>query len=64
MNAAGITHYSPLFVTGVESLGEIVQTNLVGTMLACRMVGKGMLGKGGMSYLGGEEWTRTADLGI
>ena len=44
MNAAGLTHYSPLFVTNVETLEGILRTNLMGTMLACKIVGKGMIG--------------------
>lgn len=44
MNAAGITHFSPLFATTEELLERIVNTNLMGTMLGCKTVGKGMLG--------------------
>ncbi|KAH7409245.1 hypothetical protein BKA64DRAFT_391414 [Cadophora sp. MPI-SDFR-AT-0126] len=48
VNAAGITHYSPLFVTGPTLLDEVLRTNLMGTMMGCRAVGKAMLGgKGG-----------------
>ncbi|CAG8980360.1 hypothetical protein HYALB_00013685 [Hymenoscyphus albidus] len=43
INAAGITHSSPLFTTQVSSLESVIQTNLMGTMLACRIVGLGML---------------------
>lgn len=44
INAAGITHYSSLFVTSVDLLEEIVQTNLMGCIVACREVGKRMIG--------------------
>ncbi|KAH8800073.1 hypothetical protein F5882DRAFT_448383 [Hyaloscypha sp. PMI_1271] len=48
VNAAGVTHYSPLFVTSTSLLDEVVTTNLMGTMMACRTVGKNMLAmKGG-----------------
>ncbi|CAG8956347.1 hypothetical protein HYFRA_00003728 [Hymenoscyphus fraxineus] len=43
INAAGITHSSPLFTTQISSLESVMQTNLMGTMLACRIVGLGML---------------------
>ncbi|KAE9380195.1 NAD(P)-binding protein [Stipitochalara longipes BDJ] len=43
VNAAGITHYSPLFVTSPSLLEEVVTTNLTGTMMACRTVGKNMM---------------------
>ncbi|PMD27776.1 NAD(P)-binding protein [Hyaloscypha hepaticicola] len=48
VNVAGITHYSPLFVTSPSLLEEVVRTNLVGTMMACRTVGRNMMAvKGG-----------------
>jgi len=47
VNAAGLTHYSPLFVTTGSVLEEVVRTNLMGTMLACRFLGRGMMGKEG-----------------
>jgi short-subunit dehydrogenase len=43
VNAAGITHYSPLFVTSPSLLEEVVRTNLMGTMIACRTIGKNMM---------------------
>jgi short-subunit dehydrogenase len=50
VNAAGITHYSPLFVTSLNLLEEIIRTNLIGTVMACRTVGKNMMTlKGGLS---------------
>jgi short-subunit dehydrogenase len=48
VNAAGITHYSPLFVTSPSLLEEVVTTNLMGTMMVCRTIGKNMMAmKGG-----------------
>ncbi|KAL2068867.1 hypothetical protein VTL71DRAFT_15205 [Oculimacula yallundae] len=47
VNAAGITHYSPLFVTSPALLDEVLRTNLMGTMMGCRALGKGMLGRKG-----------------
>ena len=47
VNAAGLTHYSPLFVTTPAVLEEVVRVNLMGTMLACRFLGRGMMGKEG-----------------
>ncbi|KAK2627964.1 hypothetical protein QTJ16_002610 [Diplocarpon rosae] len=47
VNAAGVTHYSPLFVTSVGRLEEVVRTNLLGTMMACRTVGKNMMARKG-----------------
>jgi len=44
VNAAGVTHSSPFFATTEELIGKIVQTNLVGTMLGCKTIGKLMLG--------------------
>jgi len=53
VNAAGVTHYSPLFVTSPALLDEVVQTNLLGTMMGCRAVGKNMMASknGGRSSL-------------
>ncbi|KAG9230380.1 hypothetical protein BJ875DRAFT_507344 [Amylocarpus encephaloides] len=45
VNAAGITHASPLFVTSTASMERVLKTNLMGTMLACRGVGVGMLSR-------------------
>ncbi|KAH8601230.1 hypothetical protein B0O99DRAFT_648632 [Bisporella sp. PMI_857] len=47
VNAAGITHYSPLFVTSPELLEEVVKTNLTGTMYGCRFMGRAMMGRKG-----------------
>lgn len=48
VNSAGITHYSPLFVTSTSLLEEVMRTNVMGTMMACRIVGKNMMAlKGG-----------------
>ncbi|KAE8453511.1 hypothetical protein EG329_010372 [Mollisiaceae sp. DMI_Dod_QoI] len=48
VNAAGVTHYSPLFVTSPSLLEEVIRTNLMGTTMACRTVGKNMMAlKGG-----------------
>ncbi|PBP23264.1 3-oxoacyl-acyl carrier protein reductase [Diplocarpon rosae] len=47
VNAAGVTHYSPLFVTSVGRLEEVVRTNLLGTMMACKTVGKNMMARKG-----------------
>lgn len=44
VNAAGITHYSPLFVTSPSLMQEMVQTNLMGTMHACKTIGRSMMG--------------------
>lgn len=44
VNAAGVTHYSPLFTTNEESLEKILRTNLMGTMLGCKTIGKVMMG--------------------
>ncbi|KAH6679542.1 hypothetical protein B0J14DRAFT_472300 [Halenospora varia] len=43
VNAAGVTHQSPFVVTSHARIDEVVQTNLMGTMMACRVVGKGMM---------------------
>jgi NAD(P)-dependent dehydrogenase (short-subunit alcohol dehydrogenase family) len=53
VNAAGITHYTALFKTQPDVLEEVARTNLMGTMLSCRNIGRLMLGKrntgGGLS---------------
>jgi NAD(P)-dependent dehydrogenase (short-subunit alcohol dehydrogenase family) len=43
VNAAGITHYSPLFATTEELLEKIMITNLMGTVLGCKTIGKFMM---------------------
>ena len=43
VNAAGVTHYSPFFATSEESLERVVQTNLMGTMLGCKAIGRVMM---------------------
>jgi NAD(P)-dependent dehydrogenase (short-subunit alcohol dehydrogenase family) len=45
VNAAGITHYTALFTTQPDLLEEVVHTNLMGTMLSCKIVGRLMMGK-------------------
>ena len=45
VNAAGLAQRSPFFTTSVDSIARIVQTNLLGTMWGCRMIGKAMLRK-------------------
>ncbi|KUJ23128.1 NAD(P)-binding protein [Mollisia scopiformis] len=47
VNAAGVTHYSPLFITSPSLLEEVLRTNLMGTMMACRTVGKNMMASRG-----------------
>jgi len=51
VNAAGITHASTLFTTTPDLLEEVVQTNLIGTMIACRTVGRNMIAEKGGKYL-------------
>ena len=53
MNAAGVTHYSPFFATSEESLEKVMQTNLIGTMLGCKAIGRAMMGNsnGGTCFL-------------
>jgi len=43
VNAAGITHASPLFVTSSQLLEEVNRTNLMGTMYGCQVIGKQMM---------------------
>ncbi|TVY49702.1 3-oxoacyl-[acyl-carrier-protein] reductase [Lachnellula occidentalis] len=45
VNCAGVAHYSPLVATSSTSIEKTVQTNLLGTMLGCRMVGRNMMKK-------------------
>ena len=51
VNAAGLTHSSPLFVTTGRVLEEVTRVNLLGTMFACRFLGRGMMGKEGGAFL-------------
>ncbi|KAK3344653.1 hypothetical protein B0H65DRAFT_181817 [Neurospora tetraspora] len=43
INCAGITQRSPLMKTAVEEVEELVGTNLTGTVLGCKFVGRAML---------------------
>lgn len=43
VNCAGVAHYSPLVATSAAAVEKTVQTNLLGTMLGCRMVGRNMM---------------------
>ncbi|RDL37332.1 NAD(P)-binding protein [Venustampulla echinocandica] len=43
VNAAGVTHHSPCVLTSENVIEEVLRTNLLGTMLGCRTVGKGMM---------------------
>lgn len=43
VNAAGVTHASPLCVTSETRIHEVLQTNLTGSILGCKGVGRGML---------------------
>jgi short-subunit dehydrogenase len=43
VNCAGVAHYSPLVVTTSASMEQTLQTNLMGTMLGCKIVGKRMI---------------------
>lgn len=43
VNAAGITHFSPLVVTSSVLLREVLEINLLGTILGCKFVGKNMI---------------------
>ena len=45
MNAAGISHSSLLVATKAELVQEVVQTNLMGSIWACRAVAKAMIGQ-------------------
>ena len=50
VNAAGLTHYSPFLITSEERMQEVLDTNLMGTVLGCKTVGKGMLKGGGGEF--------------
>ncbi|TVY20996.1 Carbonyl reductase family member 4 [Lachnellula arida] len=52
VNCAGVAHYSPLVATSAASVEKTVQTNLLGTMLGCRMVGRNMMRRRQASLLG------------
>ena len=43
VNCAGITQRSALMRTGVDEIQELVGTNLTGTVLGCKFVGRVML---------------------
>lgn len=43
VSCAGIAHYSPLLATSTDSLDKILQTNLMGTILGCKTIGRGMI---------------------
>lgn len=43
VNAAGVTQYSPLFVTKPELVEQVLRTNLQGTIWGCQVIGKKML---------------------
>ncbi|KAG0642052.1 hypothetical protein HOY80DRAFT_918103 [Tuber brumale] len=43
VNAAGITHYSLLMATKSETIQEVIRTNLVGSVLGCRAMLRGMV---------------------
>ncbi|PUU72661.1 hypothetical protein B9Z19DRAFT_644813 [Tuber borchii] len=43
VNAAGITHYSLLMATKSETIQEVIRTNLMGSVLGCRAVLRGMI---------------------
>jgi len=43
VNCAGVAHYSPLVTTSSASMEQMLQTNLMGTMLGCKIVGKRMM---------------------
>ncbi|CCC13690.1 hypothetical protein SMACR_07256 [Sordaria macrospora] len=75
INSAGITQRSPLMKTPVEEVEELVGTNLTGTVLGCKFVGRAMLrnrsqlqtsraragteGEGGTGGEGGKEGQKT-----
>ncbi len=46
VNAAGINHKAPTLEVGEEEWSRIVETNLTGTMRACQIFGKTMVGAG------------------
>ena len=43
VNAAGVTHFSPLMVTTTELLKRVVETNLMGAMYGSRVMAKMMM---------------------
>ncbi|KAJ8062960.1 hypothetical protein OCU04_008207 [Sclerotinia nivalis] len=43
INAAGLTHSSPLITTSPSLIENILQTNLMGTIWGCKIIGKDML---------------------
>ncbi|KAF7924037.1 hypothetical protein EAE99_006698 [Botrytis elliptica] len=43
INAAGLTHASPLITTSPSLIENILQTNLMGTIWGCKIIGKEML---------------------
>lgn len=43
VNCAGVAHYSPFVVTSSTTIEQTLQTNLMGTMLGCKIVGKRMM---------------------
>ena len=45
VNTAGISHASLLVATKAELVQEVVQTNLMGSIWACRAVAKAMVGQ-------------------
>ncbi|EDN99523.1 predicted protein [Sclerotinia sclerotiorum 1980 UF-70] len=55
INAAGLTHASPLITTSPSLIENILQTNLMGTIWGCKVIGKDMLsrregGRGSAAY--------------
>ncbi|KAI9650569.1 hypothetical protein NHQ30_000587 [Ciborinia camelliae] len=55
INAAGLTHASPLITTSPSLIEEVLQTNLMGTIWGCKVIGKDMLrrregGRGSVAY--------------
>ncbi|TGO43666.1 hypothetical protein BOTNAR_1495g00010 [Botryotinia narcissicola] len=47
INAAGLTHASPLITTSPSLIENILQTNLMGTIWGCKIIGKEMLRRRG-----------------
>ncbi|KAF5870595.1 putative 2-deoxy-d-gluconate 3-dehydrogenase protein [Botrytis fragariae] len=43
INAAGLTHASPLITTSPSLIENVLQTNLMGTIWGCKIIGKEML---------------------
>jgi len=51
VNAAGVTHSSLLAITTPDCIGNVIDTNLMGTIWACRYIGgskRGMLSRARM----------------